>query len=359
MNLPDRCNFCLRVTAEHLMGVNCERPNQGTHVGPSGEASVFGLAFSILEERNAVKDKVRDLTAENDLLKDDQGHLFDLFSDGDRKCPDVKFAERMWHLMVARKTELNSELLKVEQELSDGKKLITQYRNRLIEIGAEKDKLEVEGKKLKSTLDPILAWYDGDGRVTDYAVIIEGVVADLQRDRKELLKLSAEIGKLHAEKGRTKWYDAQEIREWLIRKNYSEEIAEEISVLFAEHFQHSFDKGFEKANPELVRLRADISRLEIEKTFFESRLRAADALVKEIDNQAKELGQPDPVPAIANARLKYGQPFVYTAKEHVRMAALEEELKDRNDFIEYVRDAPHAAQTLRDAAKKILQGDDW
>lgn len=42
------------------------------------------------------------------------------------------------------------------------------------------------------------------------------------------------------------WYDKQVMYTFLISKNYSKEIAEELSELWATDLQQSFRKGFEK-----------------------------------------------------------------------------------------------------------------
>jgi hypothetical protein len=43
------------------------------------------------------------------------------------------------------------------------------------------------------------------------------------------------------------WYTKDEMYHWLIRENYSEKIAKELSDKWAEHLQGAFEKGFEKA----------------------------------------------------------------------------------------------------------------
>ena len=132
------------------------------------------------------------------------------------------------------------------------------------------------------------------------------------------------------------------------KNNYSLEIAEEIAGLFAEHMQKSFNKGHEVGERKVAEL--------------ELKIRAADALVRVIDRQT-EIGLLGSRTGIADARLDYGTPFKYDAKENVRMAALEEDLKNAMEFIEYVRDSMHLSGDtpfeLREAAKKILKGEDW
>jgi hypothetical protein len=42
------------------------------------------------------------------------------------------------------------------------------------------------------------------------------------------------------------WYTENEMYQWLIRENYSEQIAKELSSKWADHLQGAFNKGFEK-----------------------------------------------------------------------------------------------------------------
>ena len=200
-------------------------------------------------------------------------------------------------------------------------------------------------KRLEETINPVRDWFDGDGENTDVVQMLTEAISELQKDRKELLGMGAAIV-AGADKAEIQvdWYSVEEVREWLIRNNYSLEIAGEIAGLFAEHMQKSFNKGHEVAERKVAEL--------------ELKMRAADALVKAIDKQV-EMGLMGGRTGIADARLDYGTPFKYDAKEHIRIAALEEDLKNAMEFIEYVRDATHHSQLLREAAKKMLKGEDW
>lgn len=42
-----------------------------------------------------------------------------------------------------------------------------------------------------------------------------------------------------------KWYSAEEMLHYLQRQKYSDEIADELSVKYAENLQRAFNKGFE------------------------------------------------------------------------------------------------------------------
>ena len=203
-------------------------------------------------------------------------------------------------------------------------------------------------KRLEETINPVRDWFDGDGENTDVVQMLTEAISELQKDRKELLSMGASIvaGADKAEIQTVDWYSAEEVREWLIRNNYSLEIAGEIAGLFAEHMQKSFNKGHEVGEHKVTEL--------------ELKVRAADALVKAIDKQV-EMGLMGGRTGIADARLDYGTPFKYDAKEHVRIAALEEDLKNAMEFIEYVRDSMHLSTSaeLKEAARKILKGEDW
>ena len=201
-------------------------------------------------------------------------------------------------------------------------------------------------KQLEATINPVRDWFDEDGKNTDVVQMLTEAIIQLPIDRKELLRLSAIVDAPKTENAQVDWYSPEEVREWLIRNNYSLEIAEEIAGLFAEHMQKSFNKGHEVAERKVADL--------------ELKVRAADALVKAIDKQV-EMGLMGGRTGISDARLDYGQPFKYDAKEHVRIAALEEDLKNTREFIESVRDSLHLSTSteLREAARKILMGEDW
>ncbi len=200
-------------------------------------------------------------------------------------------------------------------------------------------------KQLEATINPVREWFSGDGEITDVVQMLTEAISELQKDRKELLRLgAAEFAEACKAGPQVDWYSPQEVREWLVRNNYSAEIGNQIAGLFAEHMQKSFDKGHEVSEHKVTEL--------------ELKVRAADALVKAIDKQV-EMGLMGARTAISDARLDYGTPFKYDAKEHIRIAALEEDLKNAMEFIEYVRDATHHSQLLREAAKKMLKGEDW
>ena len=167
-----------------------------------------------------------------------------------------------------------------------------------------------------------------------------------------MLRLSALKEPASVEEAQVNWGSTKEVCEWIIGNKSlnisapledSWELAEKISQLFSERMQKAFEKGHEMGDTER-----------------DMKLRAADALVKAIDIQvdARQLGDRS---AIADARLDYGQPYKYEAKEHVKIAALEEDWKNAVEFIEYVRDSMHlnASPELRTAAGKLLKGEDW
>ena len=56
------------------------------------------------------------------------------------------------------------------------------------------------------------------------------------------------------------WYTENEMHQWLIRENYSEQIAGELSKKWAEDLQGAFNKGFEKGTRELESLRSELSK---------------------------------------------------------------------------------------------------
>ena len=192
-------------------------------------------------------------------------------------------------------------------------------------------------KRLEATIDPVREWWGHD-----VVQMLTEAISELQKDRNELLGMGAAVvaGADKAEIQTVDWYSPEEVREWLIKNNYSLEIAGDIAGLFAEHMQKSFNKGHEAGECRVAEL--------------ELKIRAADALVKVIDRQT-EIGLLGSRTSIADARLDYGQPFKYEAKEQVIIAALEEDLKNAMEFIEYVRDSMHLSTSteLREAARKI------
>ena len=261
MNLPERCDLCLKTIDDHLFHLPCTVATGGQRFkcGSNSTASVFGLAGKLLQERNEA----------------------------------------------------------------------------IIYI-----------KQLESTISPVRDWFDGDGENTDVLQMLTEAISELQKDRKELLSMGAGIV-AGADKAEIQvdWYSPDEVREWLTRNNYSTQIAGEIAGLFAEHMQKSFNKGHEVAERKVAEL--------------ELKIRAADVLVRVIDRQT-EIGLLGSRTGIADARLDYGTPFKYEAKEHTRIAALEEDLKNTMEFIEYVRDSlKSVTPELRIAARKILMGEDW
>ena len=202
-------------------------------------------------------------------------------------------------------------------------------------------------KQLEATIEPVREWFSGDGENTDVVQMLTEAIIELQKDRKELLSMGAvQFAEASKAGNQVDWYSPQEVREWLIRNNYSAEIGNQIAGLFADHMQKSLNKGHEVGEGRVAEL--------------ELKIRAADALVKAIDKQV-EMGLMGARTAISDARLDYGTPFKYDAKEHTRMAALEKDLKNAMEFIEYVRDFihPSVAPELKLAAKKILKGEDW
>jgi len=46
------------------------------------------------------------------------------------------------------------------------------------------------------------------------------------------------------------WYTENEMHQWLIRENYSEKIAKELSGKYATYLQGAFNKGYEKGSRE-------------------------------------------------------------------------------------------------------------
>ena len=46
-----------------------------------------------------------------------------------------------------------------------------------------------EVEALRATINPVLDWYDGDGRRTDVVVMLREAIEDLQRDRANNIKL--------------------------------------------------------------------------------------------------------------------------------------------------------------------------
>jgi len=82
MNIAERCGFCLEEISKHLFKVPCNVPKQ-RGVGPDSEASTFGLAFSILKERNEVNDENRRLRKLLWLIHGHQGLYGD---DGEMQC---------------------------------------------------------------------------------------------------------------------------------------------------------------------------------------------------------------------------------------------------------------------------------
>ena len=203
-------------------------------------------------------------------------------------------------------------------------------------------------KRLEATIDPVREWFDVDGEITDVVQMLTEAISELQKDRNELLGMGAAVvaGADKAEIQTVDWYSPEEVREWLIKNNYSLEIAGDIAGLFAEHMQKSFNKGHEAGERRVAEL--------------ELKMRAADALVRVIDRQT-EIGLLGSRTSIADARLDYGQPFKYEAKEQVRIAALEEDWKNAVEFMEYIRDSMQLSVSpeLRIAARKILMGKDW
>lgn len=63
------------------------------------------------------------------------------------------------------------------------------------------------------------------------------------------------------------WYTENEMRQWLIRNNYSEQIAIELSKKWADDLQGAFNKGYEKGvcyGKESIRSELETSRKENE-----------------------------------------------------------------------------------------------
>lgn len=56
------------------------------------------------------------------------------------------------------------------------------------------------------------------------------------------------------------WYTKDQMYDWLIRENYSEQIAKELSGKWSEDLQGAFNKGYEKSVKELTRLRSELQQ---------------------------------------------------------------------------------------------------
>jgi len=77
------------------------------------------------------------------------------------------------------------------------------------QLTRERDQLKAELAQAKAAFDPVLDWYDGDGRFTNFAEMLAGAIADLKSDRAEVLALRTHNAALiEACEAAKKWRDA-------------------------------------------------------------------------------------------------------------------------------------------------------
>ena len=71
MNLPVRCDFCLKEIDDHIFHVPCTTGSDiGRSYGSDTTATVFGLAGKLLQERNEAMAYVKQLEATLDPVRD-------------------------------------------------------------------------------------------------------------------------------------------------------------------------------------------------------------------------------------------------------------------------------------------------
>ena len=98
MNLPDRCDYCLRKIDDHLLKVSCTDVGGRGDCGPaSTSATMFGLAGKLLQERNEAMVYIKQLEDTINPVRD--------WFDGDGENTDVlqMLTEAITQLPIDRK----------------------------------------------------------------------------------------------------------------------------------------------------------------------------------------------------------------------------------------------------------------
>jgi hypothetical protein len=90
---------------------------------------------------------------------------------------------------VAAAAVTGAEVKKVKRELFEVQCQANANNQRANRHFEDLQRVTRERDELRATLDPVRDWYDGDGERTDVAAMLRDAIEDLQRDRKDALKL--------------------------------------------------------------------------------------------------------------------------------------------------------------------------
>lgn len=114
-------------------------------------------------------------------------------------CLEIKIEKLHDEYDKTRNTELITKMEQLQSTVDE----CNEIRDRMCNAECQVNNLDDEARGLRkgiemleATLDPVRDWYDGDGRITDNVLMLGEAIADLQKDRKELLRLTAEVKSL-------------------------------------------------------------------------------------------------------------------------------------------------------------------